>query len=378
MVEGEGPMPSQRESHVTYRAVLLAGGLVVLGFLFRELLFLLVALLITIIIAIPLTAATNRLQRLRVPRGLGALLGLLAGLAVMAGLLVLIIPAFVDQTNRFVNDVPTIVNSLEDRIGDITGASHGEIGNKVQTFFRGYTDDPARLIGSIASIGLGVAGAVGSFILILVVAYFIAVQPQPLIDGLLALFPPSRRPQATRTLERLRAAWVGWMVGTGVKMVIVGVLLWVGLQLAGLDFALVFAVLTALLVVIPYIGGLIGMVPPVLLALTDSTGKTLVVFLIYLGVLQLEGNVIIPVVMSRTVKLHPALIAAGVVVVGNLLGLLGLFVAIPVLSLIVILADELWVKPIAEADARRTAAMGLPPGAELVERPGVATITPRD
>ena len=90
-----------------------------------------------------------------------------------------------------------------------------------------------------------------------------------------------------------------------------------------------------------------------LFALTDSPGKALLVIVVYTLVQQFEGNVTIPLVMARTVKLHPAVIAVGVVVVGQLFGFVGLIVAVPILSMLVILVEELWVKPMEEADRAR-------------------------
>ena len=74
---------------------------------------------------------------------------------------------------------------------------------------------------------------------------------------------------------------------------------------------------------------------------------------VYILVQQLESNVTIPVIMAQRVRLHPALIAIGVVVVGQLFGFVGLFVAVPILSLIVIVVEEFWVKPVEEAHAER-------------------------
>ncbi len=74
--------------------------------------------------------------------------------------------------------------------------------------------------------------------------------------------------------------------------------------------------------------------------------------IVYTLVQQFEGNVTIPLVMSRTVKLHPAVIALGVVVVGQLFGFVGLIVAVPILSMIMILVEELWVKPMEKAERR--------------------------
>jgi predicted PurR-regulated permease PerM len=112
-------------------------------------------------------------------------------------------------------------------------------------------------------------------------------------------------------------------------------------------------VLTALFSVVPYFGSIASAIPPVLFALTDSPGKAALVLAVYVVVQQIEGNVTIPLVMSRTVKLHPAVIAFGVVVVGQLFGFVGLIVAVPILSLIVVLVEEVWIKPMERADAER-------------------------
>src|SRR5207248_499619 len=127
-----------------------------------------------------------------------------------------IIPTFIHETNKFINDVPEIVSNLERRIGDITGSRPGEVGDKIQHFLRGYSNRPERLIGPITSIGLSVAGIVAAIVLMLITAYYMAAQPKPLIDGALRLMPPSRRDHALHVMERLRSAWIGWMRGVGV------------------------------------------------------------------------------------------------------------------------------------------------------------------
>lgn len=346
--------PQPPASKVAYRAVLLAAGLLIFGLLFEQLVTLLLAVLITVILAIGLASVADRLERtLGVPRPIGALLALLAGLGVIAGVIALVIDPFIDQTNQFVDDVPGIVDDLRERIGDTTGAQPGEIADRVQEFAESYTDDPEKLIGPITSIGFSLAGILGALLLILITAYYIAINPQPLIGGLRSLAPPRHRDRADVIMSRLRASWIGWIQGVVVDMVVSGVLLYIGLTIIGLDFAIFFAVLTALFSVVPYFGAIASGLPPVLFALTDSPGKALLVIVVYTLVQQFEGNVTIPLVMSRTVRLHPAVIAVGVVVVGQLFGFVGLIVAVPILSMIVILVEELWVKPMEVAEAAR-------------------------
>jgi predicted PurR-regulated permease PerM len=357
-------------SHVAYRAVLLAAGLLLFGLLFRQLMTLMLAVLFTVIIAIPLAAAATKLERRGVPRPAGALLSLVGAVALLALVIGLLIPPFIDQTNEFVDDVPGIVSDLERSYADLTGESSGDVGDRVKDVARNWTDDPASLIGPITSIGLNVAGILAAMVLILITSYYLAVRPDPLVDGLISLAPPSRREHVRHVLARLRNAWIGWMQGVGVDMIVSGVLVFIALSLIGLDFAIFFAVLSALLVVVPYFGAIAGAIPPILLALTDSPGKAVLVLVAYVAVQQVEGNVIVPLVMAQTVSLHPAVIAIGVVVVGQLFGFVGLFVAVPILSLLVISVEEFWVKPIEDADrARRRADIELPatPAADLGE-----------
>jgi predicted PurR-regulated permease PerM len=362
---------------VVYRAVLLAAGLLLFGLLFRQLVTLLLAILVTVIVAIPLAAAAQRLERFGIPRPLGALLTLLAAVGAIGLTIYLLIPPFVDQTNEFVDDVPSIVDDLENVYADVTGQSAGEVGDKVQRFFERYTDEPDRLIGPLTSIGLNVAGVLGALVLILITSYYMAIRPEPLVEGLVRLAPPPRREHVREVLSRIRSSWIGWMEGVAIDMVLTFVLLFVALTIIGLDFAIFFAVLSALLVVVPYFGAIAGAVPPTLFALTDSPGKALIVLGAYVLVQQIESNVTIPVVMAQRVRLHPAVVAIGVVVVGQLFGFVGLFVAVPILSLVVIAVEEFWVKPVeAQHAERKRSDIDLPESLEQELAPDEAEAKP--
>lgn len=347
---------------VAYRAVILAAILLVVGLLFQQLITLLVAILVTVIVSIPLALLADRLEKRGVPRPVGALAGMLAGLGVLAAIVALVIPPFVDQTEEFVDSVPATVRDLEESVGDLINVDPTDVGDSVQDFLERYVDDPESLIGPLTSIGLSLVGILGALIFMLLTAYYIAVRPQPLVDGLTSLFPPGRRDEVLRVTRRLRDSWIGWLEGVAIDMLVTGTLLYAGLSVIGLDFAIFFAVFSALLVVIPYFGAIIGAIPVVLFALSEGVGTAAAALAVYVIVQQVEGNVIIPLVMSQRVKLHPALIAIGVVLVGQLLGFIGLFVAVPIISGFVILVDELWVKP-NEARGKLTPASSPDPAA---------------
>jgi len=344
-------------AHAATRAVLLAAVLVVAAMLFQHLVTLAVVGVVTIIVALLLSLVADPLERRGLPRPLGALVGVLLVLGAVGGILALLVPAIASEGARFVERLPETANDLGKQVGAVTGGEPAQAGDRIQQAFDRLSSDPTRFLGPLAAVAGGLAGILAAIVLILIIAYYMAARPEPLISGGLRLFPPHRREWAHDVLMRLRDAWAGWLKGVAVDMVITGVLLYIGLSLIGLDFAFLFAVLSALFVVVPYFGAIAGGVPPVLVALTDSPQLALAVFLVYVVVQQIEGNVIVPMVMARVVKLHPAVIAIGVVVVSQLFGVVGLIVAVPLISAAVILTEEIWVKPM---ERRRSAFRVLP------------------
>ncbi len=344
-------MPSSNITPSTlYRAVLLAFGLVVAGLIFEQIITLVLAVLIVVVIALPLSAFATALERVRVPRAVGAVLGLLLGLGALAGLIALIVPVFDHEINAFTNSLPAIVDDLRRRLGHLTGTSPSHVGRQIQHFVDTYTQHPSKLLGPLASVGAGVVAALATIIVILLTALYTAIHPEPLASGVVRLAPPTKRQHAERILDRLRTAYLGWLKGLVIGMLVLGTLTYGGLRLAGLGFAAFFAIFTAVAMIIPYFGALLSSIPPIIYALTVSPGKAVIVAVIYIIAHQVESNVIQPLVVARSVKLHPALVAVGVVAVDQLFGFVGLIVAVPILSTFKILVEELWVKPVEQSD----------------------------
>ncbi|MGI8427995.1 MAG: AI-2E family transporter [Solirubrobacteraceae bacterium] len=360
---------------MAYRAVVLAFTLVAAGLLFKALISLLLLLSLSIIIALPVAAGAGWLQRFRVPRALGALVSLLLGLGVIALALGLVVPSFVHQVNAFVGDLPNTVSRLERAINHTFGLGPGTIARTVQRFAYRFTQHPAVLLGPLSSIGITLAGGLAAVVVVLISALYMAINPTPLVRGLIRLAPPEQRAQALWILERIRTAWLGWLRGLALDMVVLGGLLFIGMSLIGLNFAVGFAVFSALLTVIPNYGSVISAVPPVVYGLAHSFHDGVLVAVVYIVVNQIEGNLVLPLIMARSVNLHPAVIAIGVLIAGALLGVLGLFLSVPLISLTLILVDELWVRPQEARDHARspqTHDHPGPPQARERERPSQA------
>ncbi|HWF36349.1 MAG TPA: AI-2E family transporter [Solirubrobacteraceae bacterium] len=350
---------------VLYRAVLLAFGLVVAALIFRALLTLILAILIVIVLAIPLSAFASLLERARIPRPLGVLIGMVIGLGAVVSLVAALVPVFSHEVNRFAASLPSLIDSLRHKLGHLTGTSPTKIGTQLQSFVSGYTHHTSRLLGPIASVGSTVAGALVAIVVVLLTTVYTAVQPGPLVEGVTRIFPPGRRPQASHILARLREAYLGWIRGLTVGMIVLGVLTYVALRVVGIGYAAFFAILTAVAMIVPYFGALASSIPPILYALATSPGKAILVAVLYILIHQLDSNVIEPVVMARAVKLHPAVVAVGVIAVESLFGFVGLFVAVPILATVKILIEELWINP--QETAKAPLAVVRSPAAALRE-----------
>jgi predicted PurR-regulated permease PerM len=338
---------------VVYRAVALAAGLIVAALLVAQLVTLLLALMLTVIISLPLSSAASYAARRHLPRAVGAFTALLGALGVVVAIGFLIAPDFISQTNQFANRLPGIGSDAERYLHSVTGISAKTLSNDLTRFVQGYTGHPQRLIGPLSSIGVSLAGVIGGLVVVLITAVYIAINPDPLRLAILRLLPPHLRPTGEEVMSRIRGAWMGWLFAMAIDMLVLGGLLYAGMSVIGLNFALGFAVFSALLTVVPNYGSIISAIPPVLFGLAQSPGEALLVLLVYVIVNQIEGNLILPLVMARTVDLHPALVAIGVLVMAQLFGIFGVVLAIPLMSLLMILVDALWIAP-QEAPALRS------------------------
>ncbi len=334
-----------RPAHV-YRAVGLAAGLIVAALLAAQLRTLLLGCIVAIIIALPLAAAADRAERFGLPRILGASLALLLIAAVLTGLGFALVPSFVSEVKQFNDRLPSILTSVQHRLGAIRGVHVGNLSRQLTGFINGYEQHPERLVGPLSDVGSTALATIAGLILIVVAAFTLAVNPRPIVDFALRLVPLEQRPRTREVFGRVRLAWLGWMTAVGLDMLVLGSLLWLGMVIVGLPFAVGFATFSALLTVIPNYGSIISAVPPILAGLAQSPTEAIFVLVVYLVVNQIEGNLLLPLIMARTVDMHPAVVAIGVLMMASLFGLIGVFISIPLISLLIILVQALWIEPL--------------------------------
>jgi predicted PurR-regulated permease PerM len=174
----------------------------------------------------------------------------------------------------------------------------------------------------------------------LILAIYMATDPNSLVTGSLRLVPCKHRNRALKLLKAIKDRLQGWIFGTGLAISIIGVGATVGLWILGVPLAISFGFLAGILEVIPYIGSIVGALLPALVALTLSPLKALLVLVLFLVLNQADAHLVQPLVMAQRVHLHPAMVILAFLVLGHLLGLVGVLLAVPAAAVLATFVDE--------------------------------------
>lgn len=347
------------------RLAFVFGLLVAGGLLLYELVGVIEVLALALLIAMILDPAVHLLVRLKIPRFL-ALLVVLGGVIVGFGLLgYIVLPILSDQGNGFLARVPGVVHSVQGYVQDLIERYPSLRGSESGIASFNLTDAIQEVIqrtGELYTITTRGAGLLLQAVGAVVMALYMVANPRPLVNGVLALFPMGRRERVEEILTLIKERVSGWIIGQIAAMGLIFVLTWIGLAALGVEYAFTFAVLTGALEIVPFFGPILAAIPPTLAAFADSPTKALVVVVIYVAIHQIEAHVISPMVMARSVQLHPVMVILAVLAMGDLLGFTGVILAVPTAAVVTVLLDELYVKPLGAAPSPRAA--------ELPEREG--------
>jgi predicted PurR-regulated permease PerM len=193
-------------------------------------------------------------------------------------------------------------------------------------------------------------GVLGNIYIILFLSIFFTLNPSVYKDGIILLIPKDRKDLAHHIIDRISFSLKGWLKGMLLSIVLITIMLFTGLTIMGIPAALVLALIAGMLKIIPNFGSLAAMIPGVLLALTVGTNTAIIVALIYIVSQTIVSNIVTPIIQNKMINLPPALTIISQVLMGTLSGVLGIILSVPLLSIVFILVDELYVKKINDED----------------------------
>jgi predicted PurR-regulated permease PerM len=189
-------------------------------------------------------------------------------------------------------------------------------------------------VGKLTSAVGSAIGAVTSMLMIVVLGLFIALEPRIYERGLQWLVPIDMRDDFALTIARMATTMRRLLAGRLLGMLIEGILIWIFLSIAGVPMALLLGIITGVLAFIPNIGAFISGVLMVSVGFSAGTDTGIWAIIIYFGVQNFDGYVVLPLVAKRTVDMPPALTLSSQILASTLFGVLGLALADPIVAMI--------------------------------------------
>ena len=291
---------------------------------------------------------TNRLERLRVPRWLGALIVITLVVLFFALLALLIVPVIGAQLAAFIEDLPGYVRKLQALVSD---PSRPWLSSLVGERFTGADNSAGELIAQGATLGTAFLGKLWSggtavialfslLVITPVVAFYFIVDWPRIVAGVERLVPRSQHDTVLKLARETDAAIAGFVRGQTLVCLVLGVLYAAALSAVGLNFGLLIGLLSGLISFIPYVGSVTGFVLATVIAVAQFWPEWIwivAVIAIFLIGQFIEGNILVPKLVGESIGLHPLWLMFALLAFGYLFGFLGLLLAVPMAAAVGVL-----------------------------------------
>lgn len=277
--------------------------------------------------------------------GLRVLLVSAVLLAVVGGTVALLSPSIAEQVQHLRDELPKSAASVTNFISQY---GWGRTLIEQLPSFEQVKENVSvsTLLSGVGGVFTSTLGALGNIAIVILLGIYLASEPRFYTEGFVRLFPIQRRRRVTEILHQVYESLRWWLIGKFGSMLFIGFLTWVGLSILGVPIALTLALLAGLLSFIPNFGPIISAIPALLIAFVDSPITAVYVLILYVVVQVVESNLVTPLIERETVELPPALTVVFQLGLGTLVGGLGLVLATPLLAMIVVVVQLVYLQDI--------------------------------
>lgn len=299
----------------------------------------LLLIFVAFLVAIALTPLVVKLENRGVPRGIGVAGIVLVLVGVIALLLWLLIPPLVDQGQSFASD-------FDDYVEQIRSLTDGNsaISNQIENATGSSTPNPSAIFSGFLAVGSNLVQGIANFLIVVVLAVYILIDGERIYKWIARYLPPRQRAKVRLALPEISKVVSGYVVGQSINSTLFGVFTFTVLTIAGVPQAILLAVVAAVADAIPIAGVFIATVPAALVALASPEGgitTAIIVVILYTAYQQVENYVIVPRVFGNTLQLSSFAILVAVLIGGQLLGIIGVILALPLAAAVPVI-ERIW------------------------------------
>lgn len=299
-------------------------------------------LLFAVVLASAMEPTIRWFQSHRIPRILGTLIIFLVAIAVLFFAVYLLIPLLAEDLQGFTLSYPIFERQV---LRELEAVGSLPFVDFIRENARGLLAQPSNYIsnvsGGVVSFTSSFFGGVFSFVILVVVSFYLAAREKGIEDFIRLVVPLQYESYVVDLWLRSQRKMGQWFRAQLLLGALIGALIYIGLTILGIKYAIVFAFIAAILELVPIVGPILAAVPAVLIAFLQSPFLALMVVILYVVVQQLESHVVVPVVMKSTIGISPIVVVISLLVGAQLAGVIGLLLAVPTAAVVVELLNDL-------------------------------------
>lgn len=260
-------------------------------------------------------------------------------LTVFLIIIVFALPLVVEELNRLSQTLPSYVGTLQDYI-DQFSTDIQRI--KLPAIVKQLADQTLEkaeevglgLINWLSNLILSIFSHVVGLVIAPIIAFYILKDLEGISDSLNSWIPVKYWDQVYRLWLEINAVISGFLRGQFLVAIIIALLTTIGLLFLQVNFAIVLGIIAGAFNIIPYLGPILGAIPAIVIVLVNSPWKALAVSVLFLAIQQIEGAIISPRIMSNQVGLNPLSVIFAILAGGELGGLFGMILAVPIVGIV--------------------------------------------
>lgn len=281
----------------------------------------------------------------KISRFSASLLAILVGVITILIVIIGVVPIIVEQTQNLITALPRYIEIVKGYLEEYSDNAYVQVVVEYVNTNLNVSKISERLISIATSVAQGVVSSISSTASVLVtmpfVLFFLLKDASQFNKFVISLLPKKFEKPVAETIDEIDDKVGSYIQGQMLVSLCIGVMLFIGYNVIGLHYAFSLATIAAFLSIVPYLGPAIAITPAMLVA--ASTSWVMVVkMLVVWGVVQfLEGNIISPNIMGRSMNMHPLTVIFVILIGVNISGVVGAILGIPVYSILKVLISKL-------------------------------------
>lgn len=299
-------------------------------------------LILAFILYYLLNPIVDWLERYKIKRIWGVTFLFVAIIGILVGLVALAFPPIQDQVTSLVNNFPSYVDTigttvlgwvegtpLENSASDLVEWLNGWVSN-IPSVVVDYFDTA---VNGLTNIFSTVSNVVVVIVTFPIIAFFLLKDDEKFFSYVIKIIPPKFRKDIKNIFATINDQVGSYIKGQLMISLSLGIMMFIGFTIIGLEYAGVLAIVATFTSIIPYVGAALAMIPAIIIALTTSWVMVLKLLIVWAVVQFIDGNLVEPNIMGKNLNVHPLTIIIVLFVLGDLLGFVGLVLGVPIYAI---------------------------------------------